>query len=176
MATFHAHCLLVKLVQVIGSDKRLLNPRGAASIRWDVFVAAVLVVTVVATPLSMAFEPCDDALFPFNVAAELTFMSDVVKHFNTGFTDVFGFAIMDRQLIFKQYTSTWYGTSFFSLSITSFFLLSIPQKSYNFFKKAVRYLVNKIKMHLNSRQNKTKQNIVPHFICVIGALILLLTR
>lgn len=76
---------------VEGDARYMLNPRNVTSHVWDVGVAVVLMFTVLSNPLSMAFEQVNEKLFYVNVASDLVFCVDILKHFNTGFLNDAGF-------------------------------------------------------------------------------------
>ena len=93
----------------VGRDKnRLLDPSSKLSANWDIYVAVLLIVTIFTMPLSMAFEGAQAGLKPLDLLADITFLLDIAKHFNTGYFDDFDYCVMDRAKVRKQYLITWF--------------------------------------------------------------------
>jgi len=97
-----------RMDMVKGTSKYLLDPRGFISVQWDLLIALLLITTVFTMPLSLAFEYFETTLFPLDVAADILFVLDVVKHFNCGYIDEFDYSIMDRTVVRKHYMSSWF--------------------------------------------------------------------
>jgi hyperpolarization activated cyclic nucleotide-gated potassium channel 2 len=93
---------------VIGDSKCLLDPRGFVSVQWDLLIALLLITTIFTMPLSMAFQYFQTTLFPLDFMADILFVLDVFKHFNTGYIDEFDFSIMDSGRVRRHYMSTWF--------------------------------------------------------------------
>mmetsp|Transcript_67192 Transcript_67192/g.135402 ORF Transcript_67192/g.135402 Transcript_67192/m.135402 type:complete len:894 (+) Transcript_67192:59-2740(+) len=94
---------------VVGEDQRILiDPRSPLSTNWDIYVAILLVATIFTMPLSMAFLDIQKALKPLDLLADITFLTDMGKHFNTGFVDDFEFTIMDRKIVRWNYLTSWF--------------------------------------------------------------------
>jgi len=99
---------------IVGSDKYLIDPRSSWSLNWDIYVAILLVVTIFTMPLSMAFDTMQTALKPLDLTADITFIMDICKHFNTGFIDEQEYMIMDRKKVQWRYAMTWFVPDLFS--------------------------------------------------------------
>ena len=93
---------------VVGNDRNLVDPRSRLSPDWDIYVAVLLIVTIFTMPLSMAFFDIQRDLQPLDLLADVTFLLDILKHFNTGYMDEFEIAIMDRAKVRWNYASTWF--------------------------------------------------------------------
>ena len=93
---------------VVGNDRNLIDPRSRLSTDWDIYVAVLLIVTIFTMPLSMAFFDIQRDLQPLDLLADVTFLLDILKHFNTGYMDEFEIAIMDRAKVRWNYASTWF--------------------------------------------------------------------
>mmetsp|Transcript_52394 Transcript_52394/g.119473 ORF Transcript_52394/g.119473 Transcript_52394/m.119473 type:complete len:887 (-) Transcript_52394:62-2722(-) len=93
---------------VVGNDRNLIDPRSRLSTDWDIYVAVLLIVTIFTMPLSMAFFDIQRDLQPLDLLADVTFLLDILKHFNTGYIDEHDFTIMDKHKVRYNYGTTWF--------------------------------------------------------------------
>ena len=99
--------------QTKGESTWMIHPTDKKHIIWDMVIAALLMYTLVALPLILAFPVALDALSIYNLFVDGMFMLDVVKNFITG-------SIKDDMYVldFKQnaynYLQTWFLTDFVS--------------------------------------------------------------
>ena len=104
-----------KSYTTVGSSDWVIHPKSAFHMAWDVFITALLLLTLIVMPISLAFEGINTSLFAFNLAIDLLFLVDVVKQFNTGILDEKeSEIIMDRRLIVRHYLRSWFFIDFTS--------------------------------------------------------------
>jgi len=75
---------------------------------WDLFVTAMLVITLTTLPMAMAFEEVYKALFVPNLLIDFIFCSDIVKNFFTGYVDLNDMIVLDPAKIRWNYSTTWF--------------------------------------------------------------------
>ena len=71
----------------------MIDPRENLSAHWDIYVAVLLILTIFTMPLSMAFLDIQQTLKPLDLLADVTFLLDILKHFNTGDDSLRSFGI-----------------------------------------------------------------------------------
>lgn len=99
------------LVDKVGScGIRIMDPRGAFRMRWDVIVLIALLFNLVEIPIRLCFEVDAEAWSAadlFNLFVDLFFICDIVVNINSGFYKD-GFLINEPQVVRKQYLRTWF--------------------------------------------------------------------
>ena len=94
--------------RMLKAHSYLIHPYRPFHQCWDVFVAAVLFVTIITIPLSLGYEELNDQMLWLNFTIDCIFMLDVVKNFFTGYVDKNDRVIMVHKRIIKRYLSTWF--------------------------------------------------------------------
>jgi hypothetical protein len=87
-------------------------------VQWDVLIAIVLVISVVTTPIDLAFPNySQDSLGykSFLYAIDLIFLIDIFVNFNSAFEDDYLEIIDDRKTICLNYIKLWFFIDFFSI-------------------------------------------------------------
>ena len=94
--------------KVEGSSRGVLSPLSTLHICWDLFICFLLIITVILTPLVLAFARVSHDLFGLSLFIDLMFCIDIIKAFNTGFQTQDGLVVMDRRRLSIAYLKTWF--------------------------------------------------------------------
>ena len=114
---------------IIGeADGLLWSPFTPVLQYFEMVVTLVLIVTILTTPLSLAFKQIEDRLMIFDLVVDCIFLTDVVRNLNTGVVTDADQIIFDRKTITKRYLRSWFFPDLLS---------SLP---YNYMTDASRYI------------------------------------
>lgn len=86
--------------------------------RWDILIALLLVISVVTTPIDLAFPSYssdDDGYRYFLYAIDLLFLIDIVINFNSAFENDVLEIEDNRKSICLNYLKLWFFIDFFSI-------------------------------------------------------------
>eukprot|EP00946_MAST-07B_sp_MAST-7B-sp1_P002146 g2146.t1 len=86
----------------------IINPLSLRHSVWDLFVAFILVISLVTLPLGMAFDDIANSLFSANLLFDIVFAMDITVTFCTGFIDANDVLIMNPIQIAKNYLASWF--------------------------------------------------------------------
>ncbi|KAH8095078.1 voltage-gated potassium channel [Aureococcus anophagefferens] len=86
----------------VGESTWMIHPLSSSHAFWDLFIASILIVTVVTLPLTMAFTHLNERFHYANLAFDVLFCCDIAKTFATGFVrnDI---VVMDFATTTKRY-------------------------------------------------------------------------
>ena len=94
---------------IIGVPDRLLwYPTTELMQYFEMTVTIVLIVTILTTPLSLAFHKIEKKLELFDLVVDCIFLADVVRNLNTGIVTDADQIILDRRTITKRYITSWF--------------------------------------------------------------------
>ncbi|GBG27007.1 Potassium/sodium hyperpolarization-activated cyclic nucleotide-gated channel 4 [Hondaea fermentalgiana] len=86
----------------------IVHPFSTFHVSWDLIISAVLVITLVTLPLSLAFENFNDAVSGFNLTVDIFFCLDIAKNFFTGYVDIDGVTHLEHRDIVRHYLLSWF--------------------------------------------------------------------
>lgn len=86
----------------------IIHPYSTFHITWDLSISAILIITVISLPLSLAFENLNDHMASFNLAVDVIFCLDIVKNFFTGYCDADGITHLHKSDVITHYLWTWF--------------------------------------------------------------------
>jgi hypothetical protein len=89
-------------------------------VQWDVLIAIVLILSVITTPIDLAFPAYSEdkdnlGYISFLYAIDLIFLIDIFVNFNSAFEDEYLEIIDDRKSICMNYIKLWFFIDFFSI-------------------------------------------------------------
>ena len=93
---------------MIGADTTLFLPFDPSTQSFEICVTLVLVLTLITTPLTLAFEKIEKDLSAVDVAVDFFFLADVVRNFNTAVVTDDDVLIRNRRMLSKRYISGWF--------------------------------------------------------------------
>lgn len=102
---------------------------------WDLFIALLLLITCVYTPIDIAFQEKSSVGKVmkggdiFNIVTDLLFLVDIFVNFNSAFYDEDMEVIDDRKRVVKNYVTSWFVIDF--LAIFPFTFAFGSEDSYN---------------------------------------------
>ena len=86
----------------------MINPLSLRHSIWDLFVAIILVISLITLPLGMAFDDIADSLFAANLLFDGVFLMDILITFCTGYIDPNDVLIMTPADVAVNYLSSWF--------------------------------------------------------------------
>ena len=86
----------------------IVSPLSLGHSMWDLFIATVLIVSLISLPVGMAFDKVGDSMFAMNVIIDFFFIVDIVVTFMTGFVDENDALVMDPFKIALNYSRSWF--------------------------------------------------------------------
>ena len=105
----------------------IISPLSISHTLWDLFIAVVLIVSLISLPVGMAFDEVGRNMFYMNIAIDFFFISDICVTFCTAFIDENDSLVMEPHTIAKNYLKTWFGLDVIA-SVPMDFILDIVEK------------------------------------------------
>jgi hypothetical protein len=96
----------------------IIYPNNPNKVRWDVLMSLILVLSVITTPIDLAFQNYGDnnlGYKSFLYAIDILFLIDIIVNFNSAFEDDYLEIIDDRKSICLNYIKLWFFIDFFSI-------------------------------------------------------------
>ena len=92
---------------VLGTDTFLFSPFSPAMQTFDIVVVALLLVTLITTPLVLAFARIERTLAILDLCIDAVFLIDVVRNFFSAYITDDEVVVFDHAQVSKHYVSTW---------------------------------------------------------------------
>ena len=86
----------------------IINPLSLGHSLWDLYIALVLIVSLVSLPVGMAFDEVGNSMFVMNIVIDFFFICDIVVTLMTGFVDENDALIMKPRPIITNYIKSWF--------------------------------------------------------------------
>ena len=97
-----------EFIKIGVKDRLLWSPTTEVMQYFEMTVTIVLIVTILTTPLSLAFQKIEKKLELFDLVVDCIFLADVVRNLNTGVVTDSDQIILDRRTITKRYITSWF--------------------------------------------------------------------
>jgi len=104
-----------KLTLFVKGTKCIIHPKSPRKVAWDIFVAAFIMYSVLLVPFKLGFSVENETLDVIDIFVDLIFLFDMILSFNQAYFDTDkAVYVIDRCLIAKHYSKTWFSIDFFS--------------------------------------------------------------
>lgn len=108
----------------------IVRPNNRHKFRWDLFIGALIMYSVVAIPFRIGFDrEASHGELLFDILVDVCFCIDMIVNFITAYRDADGQLVMNPAQIRRHYLKTWFCVDFFSTFPIDRFVEALMQDS-----------------------------------------------